>query len=254
MDEILQNVVAAACDRDPQLGSEWYELLGKSTPSPDNSDWTDLVDRLTRVADDAGVRAEETEGLMDALVAQYDTAELQAAIAAILWPETTAAAEEPDGADADMAQEGQAASTDDPEALAAAMAQEDPNAWNTYLLTNGPAWDGTDESWPTFAEWFNYYANEQGVGASARSFCDYAAANGAREVFAQYGVALNVPDAAESAPEPMTVEDAVATYGPELFAEFRASYPDLADTSDDELRGVLTELLNERRRFASAAG
>ena len=253
MDEILQNVVAAACDRDPQLGSEWYELLGKSTPSPDNSDWTDLVDRLTRVADDAGVRAEETEGLMDALVDEHDPAELQAAIAAIVWPETTAAAEEPDAADADMPQEGQAAPAEDPEALAAAMAQEDPNAWNTYLLTNGPAWDGTDESWPAFVEWFNYYANEQGVGASARSFCDYAAAKGAREVCAQYGVALNVPaDAAESAPEAMTVEDAVAEYGPELFAEFRASYPDLADMTDDELRVVLTDLLNEQA--ASAAG
>jgi hypothetical protein len=232
MQEILRNAVPVVCRADPQLGADWYALLDRATPSADDAQWADLVERITQVAGSAGL---PTEGLMPALVDEGDPGDLQAAIASVVWPE----AEEPEAA---------AAPTDQsPEAVAAKMAQEDPEAWNTYLRTNGAAWDGDDESWQAFVEWFLYYANEQGVGASARTFCDYATANGPREVLAQYGVTVAAPAAAdepEAAKPGMTIDQAVADFGPDVFAEFRKQNPELADITDDELKVMMAEVLS----------
>lgn len=234
MEEVLEYAVPAVCGADPQLGAEWHELLGSSTPSAEDGQWVELVERITQVAGDAGV---PTDGLMAALVDVRDPGELQAAIASVVWPET--AAGEP---------EGTPATEQSAEAVAAQMAQEDPEAWNAFLRTNGAAWDGNDESWPAFVEWFLYYATEQGVGASARTFCDYATATGPRQVLADYGVTIAAAagddGAAESAAPAMTVDQAVATYGTELFAEFRKQNPELADTTDDELKVMMAQVLS----------
>ncbi len=226
---MLQNVVWAVCGTDPQLGTEWYELLGRSAPNPEDAEWAALVERITAVATNAGVPA---EGLLD-LLAQHDPTESQAAIAAILWPEA--------GAGADPA---------------GAEQEEDQAAWNDYLLTNGPSWDGSPASWPAFVEWFVYHADEQSVGTSARLFCAYAAENDARAVFAQYGVTIGLAEPAQpsaDAAEPMAVDEAVATFGPKLYAEFRASNPELAHMTDDELSAVLAELLHGQAAMPAPA-
>src|SRR2546428_6757966 len=89
MDQFPHNIATAVCGADPQLGSEWYELLGRSAPSQDDHEWGALVERISEVAANAG---SPTDGLMDALAALQDPAELQALIAAMVWPETAAEA------------------------------------------------------------------------------------------------------------------------------------------------------------------
>lgn len=269
MEMIVENVVVAVCGADPQLGGEWYELLGRSAPSADDAEWTELVERVSQVASDNGL---DTDGLMEALVAQ-DTVELQTAVAAVVWPDSAddGQATETDAATAEAVDDSHATETD----AGPAEPVEDENAWNAYLLANGPSWDGTEENWAAFVEWFVYHADEQGVGAFARTFCDYAAANGASGVFAQYGVALagaepaaaeqarhepaseeqglseTEPPEAEQAPA-LSVEEAVATYGTELIAEFRAANPQFAEMTDDEIEGVLTEVLNGQAAMATS--
>lgn len=256
MEQNVQAVVETVCGADAQLGSEWYELLGRSAPSADDPEWTELVDRIEEVATQHGAH---TDGLMAVLVAEGDPVQVQTAIAAVVWPETAAQ-------DPATALPAEQAGYEQPVAATAEPEQEDEAAWNTYLQTNGPFWDGTEAGWPAFVEWFLYHAREQKVGMLATAFCDYAAANGALAVFAQYGVTLQahetaaaepVPvqaeaqsaapqpeaDAAETEGDGLSVEEAVATYGDELIAEFRTQNPEFADMTDEQLRDILAELL-----------
>ncbi|GAB3431983.1 hypothetical protein [Actinophytocola sediminis] len=83
-------------------------------------------------------------------------------------------------------------------------AEYDPAVWNEYLTTNGPSWNGTDESWREFADWFLYYAGERGVTEPATALIEYLATQPvpARiETFAQYGVAIQAPADAQPAAE-----------------------------------------------------
>jgi hypothetical protein len=63
--------------------------------------------------------------------------------------------------------------------------------WNEFLAENGPRWDGTEQAWGPFKEWFLYTAREQGVTQSAESFIAYVDADQDKAaVFAQYGVTI----------------------------------------------------------------
>lgn len=112
-------------------------------------------------------------------------------------------------------------------------AEEPVEVWHAYLAENGPAWDGTEESWQQFREWFAYHAAEQGVGASAEGFLRLAEAGDKRAVFAQYGVPL-----------PVTVEVLRAlpddVMQPALDALLRSS-PELAALGEQRLREILAE-------------
>jgi hypothetical protein len=69
----------------------------------------------------------------------------------------------------------------------------DEGAWQAYLAQNGPQWDGTEESWEQFREWFAYYAAEQGVEAPATALLEHLSGQTAADridTFAQYGVAI----------------------------------------------------------------
>ena len=55
----------------------------------------------------------------------------------------------------------------------------DESAWNAYLATNGPYWDGTEESWAQFRDWFRYHAEEQGLGVPATGLLDFLATQAA---------------------------------------------------------------------------
>lgn len=69
----------------------------------------------------------------------------------------------------------------------------DESAWQTYLTANGPSWDGTEESWAAFHEWFVHYAREQGLGNPATALLDYLGAQSAPDriaTFASYGVTI----------------------------------------------------------------
>lgn len=69
----------------------------------------------------------------------------------------------------------------------------DEMVWADFLATNGVAWDGSEESWPTFREWFVYHANEAGVSMPATELLDYLETQQAGErvrTFAGYGVVI----------------------------------------------------------------
>ena len=44
----------------------------------------------------------------------------------------------------------------------------DEAAWQAFLAENGPRWDGTDDSWQPFREWFAYTAAAQGLERAKR--------------------------------------------------------------------------------------
>jgi hypothetical protein len=137
-------------------------------------------------------------------------------------------------------------------------ANEDPAVWNEYLATNGPMWDGTEDSWPAFRDWFVYYAGEQGVGGSALAFCDFADAGDKRQVFAEYvvvvGQAEPAPDAemggsspaigTEDAEIAAVVEQVMSEVGDAVLEDFRED-DEFADLSDEEVRELLAEVVRE---------
>jgi hypothetical protein len=77
--------------------------------------------------------------------------------------------------------------------------------WNAFLAENGPRWNGTDQAWGPFKEWFLYTAAEHGVTQPAESFLAYVdAQQNKASVFAQYGVTI----AAAPDPSPSEQEQA----------------------------------------------
>jgi hypothetical protein len=116
-------------------------------------------------------------------------------------------------------------------AAGAQEAAEDPAAWNAFLAENGRYWDGTEENWPAFRDWFAYQAAAAGVPQSAGGFLDYAESSGDKaDVFAAYGVPLaSAAPAGEAAPEPPPgLEDQIA-------AAFADNPQALAELSDAEI-------------------
>jgi hypothetical protein len=113
--------------------------------------------------------------------------------------------------------------------------QEEPaEVWQAYLAENGPAWDGAEESWQQFREWFAYYAAEQGVGASAEGFLQLAEAGDKHLVFAQYGVAVPVTvDTLRALPDEVMQ--------PAVDALLRNA-PELAALGEQRLREILAEV------------
>jgi len=72
----------------------------------------------------------------------------------------------------------------------------DEQAWQRFLATNGGQWDGTEQSWPTFREWFAYHANEQHVGQPAEALLRYLDPMSVADrisTFGQYGVVIQQP-------------------------------------------------------------
>jgi hypothetical protein len=76
----------------------------------------------------------------------------------------------------------------------------DESAWAAYLATNGPSWDGTEESWAAFREWFAYHAEEQGLSSPATALLDHLDAQSAPDriaTLATYGVAIGQDDSSD---------------------------------------------------------
>jgi hypothetical protein len=85
----------------------------------------------------------------------------------------------------------------------------DEHAWQTFLATNGPAWDGTAESWPAFREWFEYYAAEQGLAAPSTALLQFMEAQSVSDrvaTFESYGVTIAAAVAKEKSPEDQLAE------------------------------------------------
>jgi hypothetical protein len=69
----------------------------------------------------------------------------------------------------------------------------DEQAWQVFLSENGTQWDGTEEGWDSFRQWFAYYAGEQGLSVPASALLDYLSAQPDAEridTLGQYGVTI----------------------------------------------------------------
>jgi len=89
----------------------------------------------------------------------------------------------------------------------------DEQAWQAYLAGNGSQWDGAEESWDQFQQWFAYYAGQQGLAAPATALLDYLTALPAAQridTLAQYGVTITPPAGEPSAPEAGTSQPPAA--------------------------------------------
>lgn len=101
----------------------------------------------------------------------------------------------------------------EPAAQQAAEDGYDEQAWQAFLTTNGPYWDGTAESWPAFRQWFEYHAAEQGLGSPATALLDFLEAQPAAErvtTFASYGVTITPAAAVQAEPAPAETAPAEA--------------------------------------------
>jgi hypothetical protein len=112
-----------------------------------------------------------------------------------------------------------------PEPVQEEQAQEyDADAWFAFLTENGARWDGTDESWQEFRDWFLYYATEGGFGDPAGLLLDYLDPRSPAErvaLLAEYGVVIAAPEQAT-----------VAALDPEaqrIMAELLAERPEYAE-------------------------
>lgn len=125
-------------------------------------------------------------------------------------------------------------------------AEYDPETWNAFLVENGPRWDGTEEQWETFVNWFVYQAGESRVATAAQGFIDYVAAQPDKvAAFAAYGVTIAAPAAPEQAELPAVSEQVLEVIGDSGLQDVLAAAPELKDLSPEELDAVLREALAE---------
>jgi hypothetical protein len=121
----------------------------------------------------------------------------------------------------------------------------DEQAWHAYLAENGPYWNGTEEAWPQFREWFIYHATERGLGEPATALLDYLNAQPAAEritTFAQYSVTIN--PIAPQPEEPETGELSSQEID-DMMAEVLAENPELADIPEERRREIMAEILGQ---------
>lgn len=157
-------------------------------------------------------------------------------------------------------------------AVAETRVTEDLGAWNSYLATNGPRWNGSEEAWPQFREWFLYYAVQAGVGESAAGFIAYLDTQQDKiAVFGQYGVQTPAPaeepavaadrlaasvdnsggsvDAdGASSDVGMAAEDAMAAIAGPSLTEFRRSYPQFGQLNDATVKQLIKEVVTEFKK------
>jgi hypothetical protein len=125
----------------------------------------------------------------------------------------------------------------------------DEQAWQAYLAQNGPQWDGTEESWEQFRQWFAYYASEQGLGTPATAFLDYLTPQPAAEritTFAQYGVTI-MPAQEAAAQQPTAAEQGGQETEQPAADEVPAEEMDFAGMSKDERMKIISGILDELR-------
>jgi hypothetical protein len=134
----------------------------------------------------------------------------------------------------------------------------DEQAWQAFLVENGPRWDGTDASWDQFRQWFAYYADQQGFGAPATALLAYLATQPAAErvtTFAQYGVAIARPQpaaaqgpaaagqVAQEAEQPADGEVSAAE-AESITGDALKAHPEIADMPEEERIAAMSEVLN----------
>lgn len=118
----------------------------------------------------------------------------------------------------------------------------DEGEWQAYLIQNGDQWDGAEDSWQQFREWFLYYARERGVLYPATGLLTYLDGQQADDrvaTLAQYGVVISPY---EQSPDSAPVGDLAA----DIIQEVLAEHPEFAAIPEERRRELLAELLEEQ--------
>lgn len=143
-----------------------------------------------------------------------------------------------------------AAYDDDP------YADVDTDAWMAFLTHVGSDWNGDEDTWPQFVDWFTYHAEVQGLASVAAGFIQYAEGEPDKiAFFARYGIEIAAADADPVAVAQQRVEAVVAGSGsiaeehvPLLagaVAELFTAVPAAALLSEEQLRQLLEEIVEE---------
>ncbi|HVK23535.1 MAG TPA: hypothetical protein VM677_19455 [Actinokineospora sp.] len=160
MDDIGRAAIGSITFADHDQATRWLGELAEINTSPDN-DWdafcADLYDRSRAV----GVRGDEVEYFLGHLA----TADEKTTVV--------------DGVCAE------------PDAVTVAAAYDEA-AWAGFLAENGIRWDGFEDTWEPFREWFAYEARENRVDIPAGQFLAYVEqAQSKVYAMAEYGVTVN---------------------------------------------------------------
>jgi hypothetical protein len=91
----------------------------------------------------------------------------------------------------------------------------DEDVWRAFLAEYGESWDGQEENWQSFTDYFLYYAEEREVLGPARSFIELATEAGDRAAFfAGYGIDVTTEGGDGGAePDPAAWEAFLTEYG-----------------------------------------
>lgn len=127
----------------------------------------------------------------------------------------------------------------------------DEHAWQNYLNTSATQWNGTEETWNQFKQWFLYYAEEHGVTTPATQLIDYLnplPANQRITELARYGVTITPPQAPAAPqtgqpgePDASAVADQnVAS----IMDELLATNPEFADIPEERRIEIMNEALS----------
>lgn len=125
----------------------------------------------------------------------------------------------------------------------------DESVWLAFLAENGPAWNGTEEAWQPFREWFAYLAGERGVHQPANALLDYLDPMPAEDrigALAQYGVVIAAPAASAAGGEQEGGEDEADEDDDEMadeLAELLSGIEGIEDMSEEEIEQIVSATL-----------
>jgi len=122
----------------------------------------------------------------------------------------------------------------------------DEHAWQNYLTTNATQWNGTEETWNQFTQWFLYYAEEHGVTTPATALIDYLnplPANQRITELARYGVIITPPQTAAAGTEASTGTGA-DQHVAEIMDDVLATNPKFAAISEERRIEIMNEALS----------
>lgn len=240
------SVITAVSFADAAEAGRWFAVVQAAyqeiTEADPGANWESFRQQLMEQAPAQGFSSDTAEAFAERVAASVSDPLSEVAQIATLGGDSAAALyEEAVGAE-------QAAGGYEP---AADTQVYDEAVWNEYLAQNGPMWNGSEEAWPAFVEWFNYNAAEVGQSEAAAGFISYVEQSPDKAAaFAQYGITIAAPADTSAAPTaddsmPAVPESVMEEIGRPALAEVLAEHPELAALSPEEMDAVLREALAE---------
>lgn len=128
----------------------------------------------------------------------------------------------------------------------------DERAWQDYLQSSAGQWDGRQETWSQFTQWFLYYANDNGLkdpAAALISYLDPLSPGERIAVLSQYGVTISPPAQPVAQSVAQSVAQPVQDSGAEQGGIEQGGIEQGGDA--DEVAIIMDELLAENPQFAA---